>query len=284
MRSDILITWEGLGVDPGSLNTTAWELHKYEYDGETITVEKKGCGQQEWPEVSVAINETYSTYVPRDVFDSLPLFPGVDIPLSSEDARPNKHFATPTEAAVVGMDLEDPLNSDWPKYSDTDIPWHDTDEDGIYGVTMWSRVPSETSREGNPFSYTPVEIPEGTVTVVARGACFSSAVRTRTHLNMKVETCSRMTGDVEEDHDPESLFYDCTLVDEEDWNSRDAVCSGVDDPDSDWNIATRCTRSQLEGLNDLAPAQSTASSFELIKMDESDPTCDDVREMLPPLY
>jgi len=93
-----------------------------------------------------------------------------------------------------------------------------------------------------------------------------------------------LIGNIEEDYAPESLFYDCTLVDEDDWDSRDVVCTGVDDPDSDWNTATRCEQKHLEDLNSAVPAQETTSNFELVKMDESNPTCADVRAMLPPLY
>jgi hypothetical protein len=193
MRQDAVITWpeQWVGVpgegtktiDEGTLQTTVWELHKYEYDGQTVVVSKKGCGQSDSPDIySPYFDETYSSYIPVDVMDPLPLFPGEDYTLAA--ARPGDAFTTPWEAALVGMTMDDPLNDPLPAWPDP-VPagyWDDSEGDGQLGLTLWPRgttdaTDSPTDPSSVTYEYTPVGFVADVVLSVGAGS--SRACRER---------------------------------------------------------------------------------------------------------
>ena len=54
-------------VSEGQFEASVWELHRYSYDGDVITVEKGGCGADNGPDLISPFfsdGETYSSYIP----------------------------------------------------------------------------------------------------------------------------------------------------------------------------------------------------------------------------
>jgi hypothetical protein len=292
MRQDATITWpeQWVGVpgegtktiDEGTLQTTVWELHRYEYDGQKLVVTKKGCGQDDSPDIySPFFNETYSSYIPLTVMDPLPLFPGVDISLSA--ARPGDQFISPSEAAVVGMVMDDPLNDPLPAWPDP-VPagyWDDSEGDGEPGLTIWPVGTTVPTTSGSPptYDYMPVDFTmNGVLTVAERAGCVSGGGRVITHLEGEVESCERLVGEVINE-ESEARIYSCTLAPEGDWDTENVNCGA-----SDWSSATRCNADQVDFLDKQKQDNISSASFELVKIGELGDTginCLKVREALP---
>jgi hypothetical protein len=145
MRQDVHVKWNDrpfpggaiIAVEGGESRASVWELHEWVYDGTTLKVKKKGCGSDTTPDfISDYYDDTYSSYVPNAVFDTLDLAQGTDVPLTAMNAVPGAAFTTPQEAALVGLILADPLNDPWPAAGAGDIAWDDTDGDGQPGLTL----------------------------------------------------------------------------------------------------------------------------------------------------
>lgn len=314
MRQDVDTCWEDLHfpgttgdanrlIAAGQMEATVWELHKLRYDGEVIRVEKKGCSSDNAPDLkSPFFSETYSSYIPDKLFDQLGFFPGNDI----EEAGivPGRMFTTRDEAAVIGIDLgDDPVGAPWPAVNDdVNAPggaapaWDDTDEDGMPGVTVWPRLPTQTPDSGTgKYSYLPVT-PSGT-TIAARAGCVSVAARVVTRLEVDVESCSRMVGTLI-DVKSEGRVHACTRIPNEDANKNGRLDSGEDTNGNglldelqpitcnadDWNEMTMCIAEDLDRLDsDQNQAQTTRTTFELVRIGDvnDDVTCLDVRDRLP---
>jgi hypothetical protein len=298
MRQDVRLVWEdrwfgnvGDGVkyvDGGELLTTVWELHRYEYDGRKLVVSKKGCGQDDAPDIySDLFVETYSSYIPLTTMDPQPLFPGVDIPLPA--ARPGDQFVSPSEAALVGVEFADPLDDPWPA-DHTEVPaeaWADSDNDGQPGLTIWPRGTTERTDDGTTatYDYTPVGFvindQTGMLEIAQRAGCVSGAGRVITHLEGEVKSCSELVGQVINEKS-EGRVRSCTLVPPPpatDWNTKDVTCT-----EADWKAGTACSSSQVDVLDDQSQDQVSEASFELIKIGNLDDTgmdCQKVRTTLP---
>jgi hypothetical protein len=305
MRQDVDTCWEhlyipGAPMEPtqaliaeGETETTTWELHKLVYDGEKIVVEKKGCGADGAPDLtSPYFQETYSSYVPNEVFDELDMARGVDI--NEPGIVPGRMFTTDDEAAVVGIDLgDDPLNAEWPaSYTEIadpggDVPaWSDTDSDGVPGMTAWPKLPTQIVADGSGrhYSYLPAAI-DTSFYVSGRAGCVSLAARTITRLEVDVESCSRMVGEII-DVETKGRVQGCTLIDvptpgdQDDPEDYDPITCTADD----WDEQQACGVDELDKLDaDENQAQVSKVQFELIRIGDVDDevTCADVREQLP---
>jgi len=283
MRQDLYIAWDSnLMIENDELSTTAWELHRYQYDGSRIEVQKKPCGQDDYPDYHSTISETYSSYVPLSTFDQLPLKDGVDIALA--DAQPGSDFISPSEASLMGIDLADPLTDPWPSSGDEPgIMWTDDDGDGMPGVSWWPRwttEPTDNPGDGSAtYDYYPAEI-ELPLGVIARAGCVSRARRDISHLEGEVETCSRITGSVINESS-EFRVYGCTVVPEGEWDTAEVTCTATD-----WASGTQCNPEQVESLDseDMNNNQTSSATFALVKIglltDFVD--CQMVRSALPP--
>ncbi|MDH5670896.1 MAG: hypothetical protein OEZ06_02045 [Myxococcales bacterium] len=294
MRQDLDTCWDALtnaditAISAGSMEAWVWELHRLSYDGDTIVVEKKGCGSDNTPDLISPLfgGETYSSYVPDGVFDDLPLAKGVDI--AESGIVPGATFTTPPEAAVVGIDLgDDPLNASWPAAHDlvnaegSAAPaWTDVDGDGEPGLTLWPHLPSETTEAGTRnYDYLPAELSAVDSSIVQRAGCVSVATRIITHLEVEVEDCTEMVGKVINESS-QGRVRSCTLVPESAWDS-DLTCNPDDWPASD--AAERCTSDHVGVLDDdQNQSQKSVATFKLVKIGslDEDVTCTHVRQKL----
>jgi hypothetical protein len=294
MRQDLDTCWcdrdltDTTVISAGTLEATIWELHKLSYDGTVIQVEKKGCGSDTTPDlISPIFGETYSSYVPEAFYDGFPLQPGVDIP--EPDLVPGSMFQTPDEAAVVGMDLgSDPLNATWPASRANVNPeggaapaWHDTDDDGVPGFSVWPRFPSETTQASVPgdvhfYSYLPLNFTTGPTVVTERAGCVSLATRVVTNMDVEVEDCEKLVGTVANLR-TDGRVYGCTQVPMAEWENDSVTCT-----EAAWNAATACDSDQATRLDDQDQSQQTTATFELVKIGSLDDTvdCADVRAAL----
>jgi hypothetical protein len=241
--------------------------------------------------------ETYSSYVPQEVFDSLPLAKGKDI--AQALVLPGDSFDTPSEAAVVGIDLGDaPEDAAWPASHELvnaeggDAPaWVDTDEDGEPGLTLWPKLPSEQPDDdprGNGasgYSYLPASVMEvdGNQEIVERAACVSVATRVVTHLQVDVDDCTQMTG-VVVNESTQGRVRSCILAPMSDWDA-DLTCTT-----DDWENGPPCVEEDgpdndpIDRLDsDQNQEQSSRATFRMIKIGElgDDVGCAEVREALP---
>jgi hypothetical protein len=294
MRQDVDTCWERLDfagttttlVAPGAMEASVWELHKLSYDGETIQVEKKGCGADNTPDfTSPFFMETYSSYIPNAVFDRLSAVPANDI--DEAGIVPGSMFITDDEAAVVGIDLgNDPLGATWPTdhraVGESGGPdWVDADDDGQPGLTVWPRLPSQTIDSGAAkYFYLPAR-PNG-VDIAERAGCVSIAARVVTHLEVDVTSCTRMVGEVI-NVKSEGRVQGCTLV----HSATPRMQSSYDDitcsPD-DWDSMDHCELTDLDNLDDdQNQSQTTNATFELVRIGDldDDVSCLDVRDALP---
>jgi hypothetical protein len=292
MRQDVTVTWAPVTlpggatlINGGTLNTTVWELHRFRYDGTTLQVDKKGCGSAKTPDlISPAItgyDETWGTYVPDFVWDAFGLLDGADVPLT--EATPGTAFVTPTEAAVLGLDMDDPINGDWPLSRD-DIALNkrtDPDGDGIPGLMIWSRRPNEmtqasTGAKSKFYDYLPVGYPG------PAAACITNASRSKGHFEGTVETCSRITGTVINEG-ADGRAYDCRIAPANQANCTAQTCCTK----QNWDSLTPCTPTQIDVLDGQAADQTSTATFELVKVsgnpDATNITCETVRTMLPAL-
>ncbi len=292
MRQDATLEWDEQSVldyptvSAGTLETTIWELHRYEYDGTTVTVQKKGCGQSDSPDIhSPFFDETYSSYIPLTVLDPVPLFPGESFDISA--ARPGDDFVTPWEAALVGVTMDEPLAD-----AMTDFEWDDSEGDGVPGLMLWPRGTTELTDApddgSTTFEYTPVSFNvNGVLTVAQRAACVSGGGRVISRLQGSVDSCTRLTGEVVGDTNrpPVARIHSCTLApvgpDENNgnWDTVDVTCTA-----SDWSSQTPCNTAQVEFLDQQKQDQVSEATFEMVKIGElgdADMTCETVRTTLP---
>jgi hypothetical protein len=316
MRQDLDICWcdqdllDVTIIGAGAAEASIWELHKYTYDGERIVVEKKGCGEDNEPDLVSPLfegelddlPETYSSYIPRSVYDDFDLQPGKTIPEAG--IVPGTMFTTPDEAAVVGIDLgDDPEGADWPTSSASvdEDDWVDSDGDGQPGFTIWSRRPSErteayTSDYQDYFDYPPVDLwasngPSPYTHLAGdiseRTACQSVATRVITKLDADVDDCEHITGNVINVR-TDGRVHSCLKVPYTDWD-EDIDCdadawdeaAASSEPDDDFTAL--CDASEIERLDDTDQSQTSQATFELVKIGglDDDIDCDDVRAALP---
>lgn len=294
MRQDVDSCWcdrDLVGVTVvagGTAETTVWELHRYDYDGDTIAVEKVGCGADSSPDfISPHFSETYSSYVPDETFFALEMDRGRDI--EEPGIVPGSMFTTPDEAALAGIDLGANRECEdcWPA-SSTDInpvggaapAWTDTDGDGVPGLTLWPRVPSRRTRDGSDYyNYLPVNLDMTNNSVpTERAVCVSVASRIITRLEADVESCERIVGEVVNVHS-EGRVGSCALVpmgeDQDDFS-----CNA-----GDWDTLQRCDAAAVQRLDEQDQSQTSTASFELVKIGgpDDDIDCHDVRAALPAL-
>jgi hypothetical protein len=295
MRQNVHTTWADIIVSgvkfvlAGEQDSTAWELHKYTYDGEKITVEKKACGNDVDPDfISPKFDETYCSYIPKATWYKLPLYKGRTI--SEATIVPGSMFTTPPEAAMAGIDLgPNPESAPWPtdpsKVNPSDsnkVPrWVDTDNDAEPGFTGWAHVPSETpisSSTDAHYSYLPVD-----TDVSHRLVCSSSGTRVMGQLNVDVESCTKMTGTAQSLRS-EGYVRSCIRVDAA-HKGNDFTCNK-----KDWTTyqtgTDRCTPAELDDLNSQAnpdEAPVSTAKFELVKIGapDDDVDCADVIKALP---
>lgn len=310
MRQDVDTCWaardvqDGLAqklISAGSMEATVWELYEITYDGTEMQTRKKGCNNDNTPDlVSPLFRETYSSYIPLTALDGIELGP----PLSFEAPGlvAGSSLSTPSEAGVLGIDLgSDPVNAAWPASTDT-VPtdqWRDSDGDGEPGVTLWSHVPSETTESGSGhYSYLPVRPgvgSNGSFTIDERVACLSIAARVVTHLEGRLESCTRITGDVINESS-NGRVHSCTLVDKGTCDPDTNECTGwekdVTCTSEDWKAGIPCDSEDLARLDDdQNQKQYSVTTFELVKIADTiggdtidgDVTCDTVRSELGPI-
>jgi hypothetical protein len=303
MRQDVDVCWcdrklvNVTIISGGALESTAWELHKYTYDGETIEVEKKLCGGDNDPDfISPFFGETYGSYIPEEVVFGLDLRPGKDIPQSG--IVPGSAFTTPDEALVDGIDIGDDLECEdcWPaSYGDVNPiggappAWVDTEGDGEPGVTLWPRVPSDktaasTSAEPVYYDYIPANLAGNDVS--QRAGCVSVASRVITYLDVNVASCDRIVGEVV-NVKSEGRVASCTFVGgtramgspaPDEW-ADDITCDAAD-----WaEVANDCDTGALDRLDDQDQSVTSSATFELVKIADldDDVDCLDVRAALP---
>jgi hypothetical protein len=298
MRQDVHTTWPEIKISSisfissGEQDSTVWELHKYTYDGEKVVVEKKACGSDVDPDfISPLFSETYCSYIPKEVFYSLPLYKGRTIP--EPGIVPGSMFTTPPEAAVAGIDLgPNPESATWPtdpsKIHDVGgapPAWKDDDHDGEPGLTGWPHLPSEapiSSDKNDKYSYLPMDNAGPSGTANYRLGCSSSGSRVMGQLDVDVESCTKMTGTAVSLRS-EGYVHSCIRVANADKND-DITCKATD-----WTNAGsdgRCNASQLDDLNSQAnpdEAPVSKAKFELIKIGELSEKldCKDVIKALP---
>ncbi len=285
MRQDVDTCWEELDftgtdvtlISTGEMEASVWELHKLTYDGETIQVEKKGCGADNTPDfTSPHFGETYSSYVPLATFDPLDLARGNDI--NEPGLVPGSMFVTDDEAAVVGIDLgDDPVGATWPA-SHTEVDnWVDTDNDGQPGLTAWPRLPSQNIDDMTAqYNYLPAR-PDLAGMIAERAGCVSVAARVITRLEVDMTSCTHMVGEVV-NVKTEGRVQGCTLVHLAD-EGDDITCNA-----DDWESMDQCIPTDLDNLDDdQNQSQSTKSTFELVRIADLDDevSCLDVRDALP---
>ena len=229
MRQDVDTCWGSVPVMPGSpqnlispgyMEATVWELHEMQYDGTHVTVRKRGCGTDNYPDlISPIFGETYSANVPVATFDALGLVQGA--PFDAPALVPGKTYVAPSEAAVIGIDLgSDPVNAAWPTAFDQVAPssWVDADGDGEPGLTLWPGLPTQLTDKGKlgtgaKYSYIPARptISGGTLVIDERAACVSVALRVITHVEATIDTCTHIIGEVINEK-TEGRVHSCILA------------------------------------------------------------------------
>jgi hypothetical protein len=303
VRLDVDLCWKGrpiqVGTDQdlvsaGSMESSNWELREIVYDGNDVKMKMKSCGTDNTPDlISPLFRETYSSYVPLATFDLVGL--RATPAFSQPSIVPGVTFRTPTEADVYGIDLgPDPVSAPWPERADIDpSKWSDSDGDGQPGVTFWSRVPSEVTDSGTGhYKYLPVRPSGGgsTFAVDQRAGCVSVATRVLSHLEARVDSCTRLVGTYVNEKS-EGRVNSCTVVDKGTCNPADPNdCSGwtkdVSCGAADWRSATLCDGEMISRLDDdQNQSQNAKATFEAVRLGVvgSTPSCADVRQALPSL-
>jgi hypothetical protein len=254
-----------------------WEISRFEYNGETLVGYRKGCGQDLWPEVHVGIiDEIYSTYIPIDAHDQEPLVK------SYEFSRPaitpsNGSFITPTEVALAGLTLNDPMNDPWPMDHNA-INWVDSDNDGELGYTLQAAGTKRYTRThpNQTFVYVPTA---ATVPVERRAACWSAAARVKAHYNITVDaSCNVLTGQIVNEK-TEGHIRTCTIVPQSQWENTDINCNRAY-----WSSSVeRCTGSEVTTIDNETHLPGTGGvtvTFKAVKvgsLTDAEPTCPFVR-------
>jgi hypothetical protein len=281
-------------ISEGRMEAYIWELHELTYDGTEVKLRAKACGSDNTPDlISPLFRVTYSEYVPLETYDTADFAEAEAF--TEAGIVPGTTFTTPSVAGVIGIDLgDDPLNAPWPSSHETVATdqWVDTDGDGEPGVTLWPRVPSQQTDSGTRnYSYLPARpgVSGNTLFIEQRAGCLSIAARVVTHLDVTVQSCTRITGTIVNEK-TEGRVHSCTLVD------RGASCDPVTGTDCTgwqqdiactpeyWQAATRCEDDDLDRLDDdQNQEQDSKATFELVRIGEigDSLTCDDVREALP---
>ncbi len=299
MRQDVTTCWDERAqsgtvfISPGVAQASVWELHKFTYDGSTIKTEAEACGDDSEPDlVSPLFVETYSAFIPDQVYYDIGLVKGKDI--AAPGIVPGNMFSTPAEAALAGIELDgDPETAAWPLDATTisepggALPsWVDTDSDGEPGLTLWSHLPSEqthgsTSANPSHYSYLPAKLEQdssGNVFVSERAACVSVATRVISMLNADVDSCDRLTGEVL-NLKTEGRVHSCVLIDQANWGN-DRSCDA-----SAWPASNPCDPGSMEvsSLDGQDQSQNTKATFELVKIGELGDSvdCAAVRAALP---
>lgn len=289
MRQDVTISWpvQEVGgevlIEGGSQVATIWELHRYSYDGEQITVDKKGCGSDRSPDLySPFYEEVYGSYIPGEVFDGLDLSRGKAIALAQADAVPGHSYTTPSEAALVGLAMDNPETDTWPaSREDEGIEWVDVEADGMPGMMVWQRSATGTTACGKSgptcnYSYPATAFEAGGLEIARRAGCVSLASRVITHADATLQSCEVITGELFNES-TEVRVYGCALVDEDDW-AAEITCGA----DAIRRMA-KCTAKQSKFLDEQKQEQTSSATFELMRVGEldADINCPDVREALP---
>jgi hypothetical protein len=288
MRQDAMLTFPERSVAGQVLMAKSvtyasiWELYRFEYDGDEIAVQKKGCGSDVTPELySPLYDETYSSAAPNEVYDRLKLVAARDIPLARSRALPGESFDTPRDAVVQGIRLDDPLNDPWPA-SFQDVPanrWEDTDDDGELGLSLWPGPTTKVALTamGDTYSYLPVALQENTTIIERRLGCVSVAVRAVGSLRVDVDTCSRLTGVLLENK-TEGRVHSCSVLRMADWEVNDITCRA-----RDWSDARRCTKDEVEFLDGQDQGNMASATFEMQKIAplDAEADCAAVRSKLP---
>ena len=302
VRLDVDLCWKGrpiqVGTDQdlvsaGNMEASNWELREIVYDGADFRMKMKSCGTDNTPDlISPLFRETYSSYVPRATFDLVSLRASASF--TERGLVPGATFKTPTEADVYGIDLgSDPVSAVWPTTRAGVDPskWTDPDGDQQPGVTFWSRVPSETTDSGTGrYKYLPVRPSGGgsTFSVDQRAGCVSVATRVLSHLEARVDSCTRLLGTYVNEKS-EGRVNSCTVVDKGTCNPADLNdCSGwtkdVTCTAADWRAATPCDIEEINRLDDdQNQGQNAKATFEAVRIGAVGgmATCNDVITALP---
>jgi hypothetical protein len=271
-------------IEESTTHATIWELHHYVVDGDTVHVEKRQCGSDKAPEIySPLYTETYSSFTPNDIFDTMPYQRTVDVPLARSASLPGKPFVTPTDALVQGIKLNDPINDPWPKtYQDVaDSAWVDSDNDGQAGLSLWPGQTSAQTRDARgTFSYLPVQLQGDSTRIETRAGCVSTAVRAIGHLEGSIDSCTRLVGTVINDK-TEGRVHSCTVLRMTDWDTLDVTCRRAD-----WSEARLCTDDEIQFLDNQDQSSHAEATFESVKLGDNSATdidCASVRMALPAL-
>jgi hypothetical protein len=279
-------------ISAGNVQANVWSISEMVYDGTSVKTRGKGCNGDRTPDLlSPYFLETYSSYVPDMSFDAVDLQAGATWKVPG--LLPGAKFTTPSDAAVIGIDLgSDPLNAKWPATHNDVTKWVDLDGDGEPGWSLWPRVPSQTTLSGTgKYSYLPVKPATGsggTYYVDGRAGCISVAVRVITHLQGKVDDCTHLSGTVINEK-TEGRVHSCTRVDKgtcsdplnktcTGWN-KDITCTA-----DDWKNQPACDPGDIDRLdNDQNQVQNSTAAFEMVKIGEVGDKvgCSDVKDKLP---
>ncbi len=274
-------------ISKGSVEAYVYSVSEFVYDGKSIKTKAKGCGSDKSPELSSPyFHETYSSYVPTAAFNMVDMVEG--LPWDVAGIVPGATFTSPSDAAVVGIDLgADPLHAKWPAAHGDVTTWLDTDGDGEPGWTLWPRVPSQTTYSGSgKYSYLPAKPGSagGSFYIAERAGCISVALRVITHLEVTVNDCSHMTGKVVNEK-TEGRVHSCTHV------SKGTCPSGMDCPgwgkditcnSDDWKNQETCATEDVDRLdNDQNQVQNSVATFDMKKIGKVGDsfTCDEVQSM-----
>jgi len=302
VRLDVDLCWKGrpiqVGTDQdlvsaGSMEATNWELREIVYDGTDFKMKTKSCGTDNTPDlISPLFRETYSSYVPLSTFDKVGL--AATPTFNQPSLVPGSTFRTPREADVYGIDLgADPVGATWPmsRASVDPAKWVDPDGDAQPGVTFWSRLPSETTDSGTGhYKYLPVRPSGGgtTFSVDQRAGCVSVATRVLSHMEARVDSCTRLVGTYVNEKS-EGRVNSCTVVDKGTCNpsdpndctgwTKDIACNAAD-----WRSATPCDSEMINRLDDdQNQSQNAKATFEAVRIGAVGTalTCNDARTALP---
>jgi hypothetical protein len=263
---------------------TVWELNHFTYDGGTLHIDNRPCGADRAPEIySPLYSETYSSGIPNAYYDKATVTTKIDVQLPKSAALPSQPFNTPRYALLEGLKLNDPVNDPWPvSYKDVAAStWVDEDMDGEPGITLWPGGTSMMTRDGRgTFSYLPVELQGDSTRIETRAGCVSTALRTINHLTGRIESCSRITGQLINDK-TEGRVHSCSVLRASDWDGTDVTCKP-----SDWDDARRCSPDQISFLDDQDQESMASADFEMVKLGDANATnidCAAVRNALPAL-
>ncbi|MDH5672363.1 MAG: hypothetical protein OEZ06_09450 [Myxococcales bacterium] len=307
LRQDVRAMWEEVATGgitailAGSDVATRWELHRYRYDGDQVVVEKKECGWDRAPDLygdPLIFDEVYNGIVPLSAYDATSLVAGASF--AQPAAVPGSHFTTPDDALLIGIALDDPLGP-FPASRDNvgegpdqtnGARWVDVEDDGVPGVTVW---PSPTSAEthastadaARTYDYLPVRLgttPAGGIEVIERMACLSTALRMINHLEGKLESCTRIVGDVVSKY-TDARVQGCMMVPAvnppavTEWNSWVPNCEPAA-----WSTLSPCEPGDVDLLDGQEQTQWNPGTFEMIKLGELGDAidCETVRTVLPP--